>query len=323
MEDTGQDTAGAITRGAARKPGAEPFVAGLVGVLGGLLGLAPWLATGAQLPLQNLWGQETLPDDMPLALLPLSQYRSTTIVVLLTVGASVTGIALRAWGPARRGRAAAYALGGVLLVHATAAVQAFAVLSNGLAPGPRSTIYLAGLLGGTIAAIAAGIVALLLFAARSRGAVALGAGLMAVPLASWLAAAAAFAAGPEGLPSFLAIVWRWLPPVLVGAALAWCGFKPASRLWVWAADLAFLWLVPALFTSVNYVLGTRAYLGNFAEMAILSRQILAATLGPAGGAGPTVLLALGIGLAGALALLLRRRLASRPGTTAADVGAAP
>lgn len=303
--------AGSGERRYGRTPAAEAASAALLGVLGGILGLAPWLITGAQLPVQNLWGAETQPRDMPLALLPLSQYRTTTLVALLTVGASATGLALRALRPARRGAAAACAVGGVLLVHGGAAVQSFAVLSSGLDPEPRSSIYIAGLLGGTIAAIAAGVVALLVLASPSRPVAALGVGLMAVPFASWLAAAAAFLAGPGGMPTFLATVWHWLPAVLVGAALSWCGFKPSARLWVWAADLALLWLVPALFTSVNYVLGTRVYLGNFSEMAVLSREILAATLGPAGGAGPIVLLALAVGLVGALFLAVLERKSRR------------
>lgn len=317
------DGAGQRPRIAGRAPAVEAAVALLLGILGGLLGLAPWLITGAQLPLQNLWAQETLPRDMPLALLPLSQYHATTLVALLTVGASATGLAVRVLRPARRRLATGCAAGGVLLVHGGAAIQSFAVLSSGLEPGLRSSIYIAGLLGGTIAAIAAGIIALLMFVARSRAVAALGVGLMAVPLASWLAATAAFLAGPGGTPIFLTLVWRWLPAVLVGLALAWCSFKPPARLWVWAADLALLWLVPALFTSVNYVLGTRVYLGDFAEMAILSRQILAATLGPAGGAGPVVLLALGIGLVGALTLSLLERKPVRPGTRPHDAGNTP
>ncbi|HKU04418.1 MAG TPA: hypothetical protein VJQ80_16535 [Arthrobacter sp.] len=295
-----------------RTPAAEAATAALLGILGGLLGLAPWLLTGAHLPVQNLWGRETQPGDMPVALLPLSQYRSTTLVALLTVGASAAGLALRVLKPARRRFAAACAVGGVLLVHCVAAVQSFAVLSSGLDPEPRSSIYMAGLLGGTIAAIGAGVVALLVLASPSRPDVALGLGLMAVPFASWLAAGAAFPAGPGGVPIFLTIVWHWLPAVLVGVALSWCGFKPPIRLWVWAVDLALLWLVPALFTSVNYVLGTRAYLGNFSEMAILSREILAATLGPAGGAGPIVLMALGVGLVGALSMAVLARKRRRP-----------
>jgi Mrp family chromosome partitioning ATPase len=67
---------------------------------------------------------------------------------------------------------------------------------------------------------------------------------------------------------------------------------------VWLVNLALLWLVPAVFISVNYVLGTRVLAGDLAEMLLMSRQILAATLGPDGGALPTVLLALAVALAG-------------------------
>ncbi|MCO4239629.1 hypothetical protein NG702_19855 [Pseudarthrobacter sp. MDT3-28] len=79
--------------------------------------------------------------------------------------------------------------------------------------------------------------------------------------------------------------------------------------WVgeWAGNLAALWVVPALFISVNYVLGTRLPERDPQEMALMIRQILTATLGPDGGAGPTVLLALAIGLAGAAVGELARR----------------
>ncbi|MFC7847649.1 hypothetical protein ACFUTU_04145 [Arthrobacter sp. NPDC057388] len=88
------------------------------------------------------------------------------------------------------------------------------------------------------------------------------------------------------------------PAVIIGCALAWCGLRPARRAVVWLANLALLWVVPALLTSVSYVLGTRAPAGDLPEMLLMSRQILAATLGPAGVAGPAVLLALVIALAG-------------------------
>ena len=67
---------------------------------------------------------------------------------------------------------------------------------------------------------------------------------------------------------------------------------------MWLVDLALLWVVPALFISVNYVLGSRALAGDLQEMLLMSRQILAATLGPKGGALPTVFLALAVALAG-------------------------
>jgi hypothetical protein len=53
-----------------------------------------------------------------------------------------------------------------------------------------------------------------------------------------------------------------------------------------------------VFISVNYVLGTRVLAGDLQEMLLMSQQILAATLGPQGGAVPKVLLALAVALAG-------------------------
>ncbi len=279
----------------------------LLGILSALLGLVPWLVTGARLPLQNLWAAEVLPEAMPVAFLPLSQYQTTTILALLTLGGALAGLAVRVWRPARRGLASGFAVAGMALVQGIAVLQAFAVLGAGLLGGSMATIYFTGLLAGTLTAIAAAAVVLLMLAARSKPVAALGIGLMAVPAASWLTAAATYLAGPQGVPIPLTLAWRWLPAVVVGLALAWCGVRPFLRLPVWAANLLLLWLVPALFTSINYVLGTRGSLGDVSEMGLLARQILAATLGPGGGGGPTVALALGIGLVGAGALEVRRR----------------
>lgn len=44
----------------------------LVGALVAVVGLLPWIVTGMRLPLQNRWAAETLPGDMPVALLPFN-----------------------------------------------------------------------------------------------------------------------------------------------------------------------------------------------------------------------------------------------------------
>ena len=288
--------------------GKDAALALLIGLLAGLLGLAPWLVTGAQLPLQNLWGAEVLPQQMPLSLLPLSQYELTTLVALMTVGGAAAGLAVRLWSPARRRLVVWCAAGGVLAVQATVTVQAFMVLAGGLSGGTASGVYFAGLLAGVIAAIAASMVALLLGSAKSRGLTALGIGLVAVPFGSWVGEWAGNLAGAGNVSPAVLMLLRWLPAVLVGAALAWCGLRPARRAVVWLVNLAALWVVPALFISVTYVLGTRLPERDPQELAQMIRQILTATLGPDGGAGPTVLLALAIGLAGpAIGELARRR----------------
>lgn len=281
----------------------------LLGVLAGIVGLGPWLITGAQLPLQNLWAAETGPDQMPVSLLPLSQYELTTIVALLTVGGAAAGLAVRLWSPARRRLAVWCAAAGVLVVQLTATVQSFTVLDDGLGDGAMARLYFAGLLAGAVTSLAAALVALLLLSSTSRALMALGVGLVAVPFGSWLVEWVVGFVGPTNIPAMVPSAARWIPAILVGCALAWCGLRSWPRAVVWLADLALLWVVPALFISVNYVLGTRVTAGDLQEMLLMSRQILAATLGPAGGALPTVLVALAIAAAGlgARSLLARRR----------------
>lgn len=300
---------------AGRTPAKDAVLGWLLGILAGLFGLAPWLITGAQLPLQNLWGTEVLPDRMPVSLLPLSQYELTTLVALLTAGGAAAGLAVRIWNPARRRLAAWCAASGVLAVQFTAAVQSFTVLDGGLADGTMAGIYFAGLLAGVIGCIAASLAAFLLLSSRRRALAALGAGLVAVPATSWAAAWVVGVVGHVNVPVVVPTVARWIPALIVGCALAWCGLRPLRLAVVWLADLALLWVVPALFTSVSYVLGTRVLAGDLQEMLLMSRQILAATLGPDGGALPTVLLALAAGLAGLRirALAGRRRLGSSAG----------
>lgn len=290
-------------------PGRDAARAWLIGLLAGALGLAPWWITGARLPLQNLWATQAWPDQMPLALLPLSQYELTTIVALLTVGGAAAGIAVRIWSPARRRLVSWCAAAGVFTVQLIATVQSFLVLQEGLAPGSMSGLYFGGLLTGVIGSMIAALVALVLTASPSTLKTTIGCGLMAVPLTSWAVEWVVGVMGYINVPAAVPTIARWVPAVLVGCALAWCGLWPARRIVAWILNLVFLWVIPALFTSVQYVLGTRALAGDLPEMLLMSRQILTATLGPDGGALPTILLALAIGLVGvgARAIVSRRR----------------
>ncbi|HLS64990.1 MAG TPA: hypothetical protein VK060_16525, partial [Ruania sp.] len=67
----------------------------LVGVGAVLVGLLPWIRAGMQLPLQNLWAVQTLPEDMPLVLLPLNQYYLGTILALMVTAGLVGGVIAR------------------------------------------------------------------------------------------------------------------------------------------------------------------------------------------------------------------------------------
>lgn len=302
-----------------QRSGPKMILGLLVGVAAGVLGLAPWLVAGARLPLQNLWATIEGPDQMPLVLLPLSQYSLVTIVVLMVTGGAATGITLRIWSPAPYRTTAKCAAAGVCAVHLAAVVQSFAVLSAGLMEGRSATIYFSGLLIGVVLAVAASITLLLLFSARSRTTFALAMGLLSVPVATWTGQWVIGLMGPMDLPAWLPFITRWFPAILVGCTLAWFGLRSTRDTAMWVTDLALLWLVPALFTSINFVFGTRVSLGNPGEMVQLSRQILTTTLGAEGGAAPVVLLALIIAILGTGIRLIAVRTASpakvQPDTT--------
>lgn len=89
--------------------------------------LFPSWVGGGRLPLQNLWHAQTMPEDMPFALLPLSQYYAINIFVMLLLGGVIAGLVVRVVRRSRMLRTGSAALG-VLLVHLIVTVQAFAVL---------------------------------------------------------------------------------------------------------------------------------------------------------------------------------------------------
>ncbi|MDJ0378729.1 hypothetical protein [Cryobacterium sp. PH31-L1] len=61
----------------------------VVGMLAAIVGLLPWLVTGMHLPIQNLWAADSVPEDMPIALLPFSQYTITLVVAVVVTGSAL------------------------------------------------------------------------------------------------------------------------------------------------------------------------------------------------------------------------------------------
>lgn len=252
---------------------ALPF---LLGVGGGVLGILPWLIGGGILPLQNLWASATMPEDMPFVLLPLSQYQAPLLFSLVLLGGVFAGFTVH-FVARRRAIAMWPAALGVLLVHAIAVVQSFAVLAGGLELGrggdSRTVLYFAGLLGGVIAAIILAQLGFWLTSRRSVGTVALGVVLAAVPFGNWVSRCVVAFTSEVSPPLFVPDLLRWLPAVVVGAALVWCGVRPAWRVVVWVAGLLALWILPALFTAIQYGLGMRVLDGNVPEMARAAVQV--------------------------------------------------
>lgn len=283
----------------------------LVGVVASAVMLFPSWVGGGRLPLQNLWQQQTLPEDMPFALLPISQYYALNIFGMLLLGGTVAGLAthlLARRRPMRVGLVAA----GVLLVHVIVTVQAFAVLADGLgltrgAPGARESLYFGGMLGGVIVGIVLAQLALWLTSRQSVTPVALGIVLSAVPIANWIGTAITAFTTYMGYPQFIADVLRWLPAVIVGLTLVWCGVRPAGRLVVWVVGPLAVWLLPAVSTALSYVLGSRVLLGDLGVMADAATQVFPMALGVL---WQPAVVALGIGVVGTLGRML---IARRPG----------
>lgn len=257
-----------------RRTGAGWGLSFAIGVGGGILGLLPWFVGGGILPLQNLWATATMPEDMPFVLLPLSQYFATLLFALVLIGGVFAGVAVHV--VARRRAVAVWpASVGVLLVHLIAAVQSFVVLGGGLELGGdrRALLYFAGMLGGTIAAALVAQVGFWMTSRRSVGVAAFGVALAAVPFGTWSTRWFVASTGNAFTSELLSEVGRWLPAVVVGAALVWCGIRPGRRLVVWVVSLLALWVLPALFTAVQYGLGMRVLDGDLAEMAGASVQL--------------------------------------------------
>ena len=288
-----------------------------IGVFAGLVGLAPWIGTGMVLPVQNLWAFQTLPEDMPVSLLPLSQYLAIRLVGLLVTGGLVAALCLRWWAPARSRVAAAGAAGGVLLVQVIATVQSFTVLNKGLigstdeaydvrSTGSMSALYFGGLLAGTVAAMVAGVLVFLAVRSRRKAAAALGIGLAAVPAGEWMSAWGEVFWESFDTPAVVYHLGNWFPAALVGLALAWCPPDRIVRAAVWVADLALLWIVPVLFDAVAGALGTRVFRGDVAQMQEYAGSSFASSLGAPETAG-TVVLAAALGVAGMLFRMVARR----------------
>jgi hypothetical protein len=231
-----------------------------IGAGAAIVGLLPWLITGARLPLQNLWAADTLPGQMPIALLPFSQYSVTALVAVILIGSTIAGIAGRSVAGRHPGLALLALMGGVLLVQLIALVQTAVTVSNGLSVRPEATAYLAGLAGGTVAAILLGIGLLALIARAPKAGALIGLSVAAIAFGSWLDALFFPITGiatSSPLTNALIEVVRFIPAVLIGVAIAWCGVATVGRVIAAILSLALLWVGPTVVTAVTAALGSR------------------------------------------------------------------
>jgi hypothetical protein len=271
----------------------------VIGVGGAAVGLLPWLVTGARLPLQNLAADQST-TVTPVALLPFSQYFLTTIVALLVVGAAAAGIASRVLAHRRPRFGLTALVSGVLAVQLIAAVQSTAVSVGLLEESTVAGVYAGAVVAVIVVSVAVGLLILFLIARASTPGATIALSLAAVVSTNWVGAALrdVMTYGPNGLVQALSLVLRFLPAVLVGCAIAWCGFRTAGRLAAVVVSLAALWIGPAFFTAVSAAAGTRILAPYLSEMAEYGLQVFVSALTVPELAAPPILVALVIGVAG-------------------------
>ena len=243
------------------------WVAFLAGAGAAVVGLAPWLARGARLPLQNLW-DGGIPTEAPVVLLPFSQYMVTSIFALLVVAGALAGAAARVLvGWAGNRGPALWMGGGLVAVQVLAAVQTVAVVAPGLRDGRDSAVYLAGIGAGVVACllVSAGVFVLVAMAPRAGALIGLSTGAIAVGL--WLPIAVVDPLGVTSAPPGLLRALTSVMPVLVGAAIAWAGVRTVGRAFAALVSLVLVWLAPALTTAISSALGTRILARDLPGMA--------------------------------------------------------
>jgi hypothetical protein len=230
----------------------------LVGVAAGIVGLLPWLITGMRLPLQNLWATETLPDRMPIVLLPFSQYALTLIAALIVTGAAVAALAVRATRVRQPRRGVVATFTGLLAAQVVAVAQTATVVRGGLADRAASDLYFAAVLAVAVLAILSGAGVFWLIAAAPRAGALIGVAIAAIAFGPWLSGLLVpMGTIPADWLGQLAGYTRWVPPVLIGVAIAWCGLGTIGRVIAAVASLLLLWVAPAIITGVTSAAGSR------------------------------------------------------------------
>ena len=176
---------------------------------------------------------------MPRTLLPFSQYELSSILGMVISGMGLAGLSVRPMPIDSRSKAAAYAGIGTFAACGVAIIQTSLVLRDGLRFSFASTAYFLAVLAVIILSVAGGLLVLLSIALGGPLSASLGMALAALAVGIWVRY---FILGVATVPSpasllFLVGATRWLPALLVGAALAWCGLGTLRQGVAWVVNL--------------------------------------------------------------------------------------
>jgi len=281
----------------------HPALAFGIGAVIALVGLAPWLGTGARMPLQNLWATEAMPDDMPLVLLPLSNYYAVSAAALLVIGAAIAGTVVAIVRARGLSMSVSATLAGLLVVQVAALAQSALALAGGLGDESRARLYLWVLIAAVLLAMGLGVLVLLGIASRRPVPATLAIAAAAVALGTWLSEALVLVMpGGTGGP---VIVWQfaeWLPAIVTGVAVGWCGVRTLGRTVASLAAVALIWVGPAALVALFYGLGSRIYLQNPEELVPAMKQAFQMALGSVGHGPQRLAITMGVAALSWLAL---------------------
>lgn len=291
----------------------------LAGMGAVVIGLLPWLLTGMRLPWEHLWAAAGMPPESPVMLIPLNQYYLMTVAVMVIPAGALAGTVARGAPPELRRRSGDLTALGLVVAVAAAGVQsglAYAGVGAGEGVGVDLVLLLAWLV-----VCGTGAVVILMFLARStRAGASVGAAIAAPGVGGWISAVMA-----PGMVTSSALVssgdLRWMPAVLVGVALAWCGLRSFGRFAAWALSLVMLWVVPAV------LIGIGAAAGHATATGLLDRigaalDVLGYSLRPEI-AGPPLIVAAGLGVLGTVVLLLVEKFRKAPAAGVTSVPGPP
>ena len=248
-----------------------------IGLGAALLGLLPWLLSGMRLPLQPMWVFDALPEQMPIAFLPLGNTTTTNVAGLLVVAGAAAGLAARSLAAHLPSRAPFSIAAGLLFVQVVAVAQSAQALQRGLPADERASFYLVACVSVAVVSVVVGLVVFVLVARGHHAGAVLGLVAGALALAWWFDGFF----WPNGvlpieLHSAFHSVLRWVPPVLVGASIAWAGVRTVGRIVAAVVSLLLLWLVPAVATAVTSAVGSSMLLHFPSELLDQAVRVFAA-----------------------------------------------
>jgi len=185
----------------------------------------------------------------------------------------------------------------------------------------RRVVYAAAVIAVMVVSLLMSVLVLLLTARAPVPGAAIALSLAALTVPGWigLPLQSYLSLANDPVTSAVLLLLRWLPAVLVGAVIAWCGFRTAGRVAAVVVSLAALWIGPAFFTAVSSAAGTRVLAPYPAEMADYGIGVFAMALTAVELVVPPLIVAACIGAVGALVLTaLRRRPRSESSGAVAD-----